>query len=578
MKLSSFPAARSYRSRPKDNASARLAVSAWLWLAFASVALAENTNQMVKPPQPVPGGLSLHPIITSLTRTQDLVTVEWFGIQGPFEVLHSTASNSNAWEQIGAPTFASKATVPVPGDLGFFRVLSGRRVSDGPGGGTMNYVGAAACADCHQETVTQWAQTPHSRALDSLKAVGQQNNSACIVCHSVGAGTPLGFTNEVRSAHLAGVQCESCHGPAANHIANVRDISVRPKVTMSSEMCGGCHNYHHPTFDEWKQSLHSVPNEDVSESIIQQGESRMLSCGPCHSGAVREALLERVEHAGAPLPSRVDAAFFPVTCAVCHDTHTTTAGSSKEPDRQLRNPLFSLKNFSYSTAASTSFQAQYDPEVNLCGQCHNMRGARWQDTSRPPHHSPQYNMLVGRGAFDAGQPSIMAHGSDLETQCVYCHNAKLPGTDATRFTSNTSHTGHTFGVTFEGCALCHITSRAAQNALTNTQSEIKLQVAAVKDLLDQWGTTKAPADLRTKYGALAWEYSVPGALSNPTNNPALAGPAAAEQARVPDAIKQARFNLYLVENDGSFGVHNGEYARLLLNLAKNGVNAELNRQ
>ena len=45
------------------------------------------------------------------------------------------------------------------------------------------------------------------------------------------------------------------------------------------------------------------------------------------------------------------------------------------------------------------------------------------------------------------------------------------------------------------------------------------------------------------------------APTNPTNNPSLRGPTSAEQAAVPDAIKQARFNLYLVQHDASFGVH-----------------------
>jgi hypothetical protein len=46
---------------------------------------------------------------------------------------------------------------------------------------------------------------------------------------------------------------------------------------------------------------------------------------------------------------------------------------------------------------------------------------------------------------------------------------------------------------------------------------------------------------------------------------------------VPDAIKQARVNLYLVENDGSFGVHNGAYSRYLLRVATTNVNLQLSQ-
>jgi hypothetical protein len=41
---------------------------------------------------------------------------------------------------------------------------------------------------------------------------------------------------------------------------------------------------------------------------------------------------------------------------------------------------------------------------------------------------------------------------------------------------------------------------------------------------------------------------------------------------VPDTIQQARFNLYLAFHDGSLGVHNGDYVRRLLNLARSNVN------
>jgi hypothetical protein len=539
----------------------------WSWCA-----LAENTNLMVKPPVALPGGLSPYPVITSITKTQDLVTLQWFGIQGPFQVLHSLAANSNAWQQVGAPTFGLKLTTSLPGDLGFFRVLSGRPVSTAQTGGTMNYVGAAVCADCHGDTHAEWSVTGHQRAFTDLQ--DQRTNTACLVCHTVGYGTPLGFKDALSTPYLAGVQCENCHGPGGSHVANIRDASARPKVTMAAEVCGGCHNYHHATFDEWGASLHATPTPDVADSILQQGESRMLSCGPCHSGAVRESLLEGLEHPGTPLPSREDAAFFGVTCGVCHDAHANMDSSPTAEDPQLRNPVYSTKNFSYSTSSSTTFAAQYDPDIQACGQCHNMRGALWQDTSRPPHNSPQYNLLIGQGAYDLGNSSIAAHGADIPNQCIRCHSASLPAAAAAS-QSSTNFQGHTFNLDFNSCALCHITALAAQNAMTNTQQQIKTQIAAVKGLLDQWATSKAPPDLQAKYGALSWEYSTPGELSNPTNNPAIIGPTSAEQANVPDAIKQARMNLYLVQHDGSFGVHNGDYTRYLLNVAKTNVNTQL---
>ena len=97
------------------------------------------------------------------------------------------------------------------------------------------------------------------------------------------------------------------------------------------------------------------------------------------------------------------------------------------------------------------------------------------------------------------------------------------------------------------------------------------QIQRMKAALDFWALMKAPASLQ-KYGARAWEYQEPGELSGPG-----ASPVAAEQSLIPDSIKRARFNLYLVLREGSFGVHNGPYASALLSAAYDSVLNELSK-
>ena len=99
-----------------------------------------------------------------------------------------------------------------------------------------------------------------------------------------------------------------------------------------------------------------------------------------------------------------------------------------------------------------------------------------------------------------------------------------------------------------------------------------MEIQRVKAWLDMWAATKAPAALWAKYGMRAWEYSTPGELS-----PGGSGPTSSEQAQIPDAIKKARFNLYLVLNDGSYGVHNGPYSVKLLDIAEDWVLGELSK-
>jgi formate-dependent nitrite reductase cytochrome c552 subunit len=157
------------------------------------------------------------------------------------------------------------------------------------------------------------------------------------------------------------------------------------------------------------------------------------------------------------------------------------------------------------------------------------------------------------------------HGK-LEKQCVTCHMATKEYVSETE----PAMTGHSFRVeVFDSCVQCHpFPELLAQFSMGARAAQIQ----EIKGLLDLWATTKAPEALRTKYGARAWEYTVPGSLSGGT-----AGPTAAEQAQIPDAIKKARFNLYLVYQDGSFGVHNPRHTLRLIDSARALIVPELNR-
>lgn len=544
--------------------------SFWPGLALgllASVALAENTNVMLKPVTTVPGGLDPHPFITGLTVTQNTATVLWDGPGGPFQLQRSPSLAPVTWQNVGLPVFAKEATGPAQDSQGFLRV-----VGDEP-----TFVGAGLCVLCHREVHHTWGGTAHAQALKTLEDIGQGNNGQCLPCHTVGYGYANGFHDAATTARLANVQCENCHGPAVRHVENVEDSFSRPAVTPAAEVCGGCHNgFHHPTFDEWKTSGHARVDPEVAGSILAQGEPRMLACGPCHSGAVRLALLKQLEKPEAPLPSREDAAYFPIACAVCHEPHDQTGQVA-----QLRNPTYSTNQFSYSTAATTSFAQQYDPSIQMCGQCHNMRGARWQDTSRPPHHSPQYNLLVGQGGNDEGVSLIATHGLKIQQQCAQCHTHPHESEDPS--SDDPNYTGHSFEVHYQGCfssdptVTCHPDGSNVELFVTLRQRDMQRRIGEVKVLLDQWATNKAPAELAARYGTLTWEYTNPGSLSNPDSLPTLRGPSTTEQTNVPPAIKQARMNLYLVEYDQSYGVHNARYARHLLGVAMTNVLEELKR-
>ncbi|HEY5914429.1 MAG TPA: hypothetical protein VJA21_27890, partial [Verrucomicrobiae bacterium] len=273
-----------------------------------------------------------------------------------------------------------------------------------------------------------------------------------------------------------------------------------------------------------------------------------------------------------------------VVCVVCHDPHgkqvhanvlsgvltntwtglvVTNTQLGATYTNQVRNPFASTRDYFLTTF--DVFTNKYDPDINVCAQCHNHRGANWRTTSSAPHHSPQYNMLLGTigeletGSLTNAANSLPASHSLIEKQCAGCHMQTAEAQDGPPEVP--AVTGHTFKVDrYDLCRNCHT---FPPELVTFTMGAISNRIQQVKRALDDWALVKQGGMLGTHYyGALAWEYTNPGDLSSGT------GPSTADQALIPDNIKKARFNLYLVLYDGSFGVHNGFLAVRLLDAAE----------
>jgi hypothetical protein len=509
-------------------------LTVFICLLFSSGGQAQNVQHLSVP---VPGGMPGTPLITGVIVGSNSVTVTWDGPSGYYQLYTKTNLSQTNWVPVGGRTNLSRrAVLPGVASNALFRI-------SGP---APHYAGWQNCIECHQPVYNTVTKTLHAQAFYVLKQFNQQTNKTCLVCHTTGFAVATGFTSAAATPQLAGVQCESCHGVAANHAANPDDPTVTPRVELAATVCGGCHT---PTFNQWQTSAHSGVVQDFNST------NNIDSCGRCHSGSVRESLLE-----GQPLP--YGDANVPIGCATCHDSHEAGANPA-----QLLNPTFSTNNYFITTSAT--FASQYNPNINLCAQCHNHRGATLTSTSRSPHHSPQYNILLGNVGELASGPAQFepaTHGLAITNQCVGCHMQKGAPQDQYHPALDT----HTFNVdTFALCLKCHPNP---EGLVQFTTTAISNQVQQVKGMLDLWALTKAPEPIRTKYGARAWEYTTPGDLS-----PGGPGPNSTEQALIPVNIQKARFDLYLVLYDGSFGVHNGPFSVTLLDTAQTWVQAELNQ-
>ena len=635
-------------------------------------------------------GVTAASIIGAPVITDTNVTLSWYGMQGWYAIEGST--DGITWSQLGnsvaATTHASSATVTNPlGVSGMFRLRQANA-----------YTGSGDCSGCHGDTYNKYATTAHATAINEILnpdgSFKPFRNASCLPCHTVGMGQSTGYTNQILTPQLANVGCESCHGPAAWHKYSDHDL-IRPAVSIDPSICGNCHqDSHHPTYEEYEESLHAQVNLDIKYgnaaasryytntaiigtnvyygyyvttnanntlktnattgivnsgyvpgSAVDPGQARAAQCGVCHSAATRYAMLSEYNDAQAGRPHPInfaapaDGAAWSATCATCHDPHATNNIS------QLRYPTRSTDFYTMPTTTdtyvgtqkstnalgvvqtetiykNTTFDSMYNPNIQVCAQCHNSRGARWDGQAytlvtnaqavvgigittplipytnsssvleystnssgygRPPHHSPQYNILVGQADTNFYvTSSIHAHGgTGNANQCVTCHAPSYA------VNANTNVTGHTFELGFQNCVQCHpgYSDAGLEAKIEDLQYQESNSVARVVSLLNQWATTPglAPDILRTNYGNRAWEFTTPGILGNPSGNTALVGPPSAYSSRfgaapagtndnlqlmIPEPIRKARFNIYMVQHDGSMGVHNPTYTKALLNNAE----------
>lgn len=403
------------------------------------------------------------------------------------------------------------------------------------------YVGSSSCANCH-----------------SSKAAGRDGSGAVTV----------DFAEWAKTKHAqVSIGCEQCHGPASIHVASPTADNILTMPTIAnSVVCGQCHTGQKSDFDV---SPHAKPVEDVMTEAKANPGFYGKTCLRCHSGPFRADLIENTVDNSVPAYQRADqidaniqaltndqivsyvnATTEAPSCVNCHDPMRTTPNLDLTGGQaQL---LRAIENSDVSVVGQPSTPVKIISTYNqICANCH-MGGssstsnpsdsALNSGTSRPNfHENPQFYMLMGLGGVTGagGVPTTMAHAS-RPGQCVGCH---MP------------NGRHSFTVSLDiSCQPCH-TPADAQARLA-VQGEIQLRLYNLVSRLQTWSkATFGDPDL--------WDYTaqVP------------AGKTAPPQSQVPIQVKRARHNYYFVLRDLSLGVHNPVYARLLLDVANQNLDA-----
>jgi Cytochrome c554 and c-prime len=125
------------------------------------------------------------------------------------------------------------------------------------------YEGSEVCRKCHKSAFKVWNNSKHSKAYLTLVNATQpslrQYDPECIVCHTVGFGNQSGFVTADKTPDLKNVGCESCHGPASEHVKNKNNAAW------------------YPLLNPWKAPEKETP-EDKTKRLLRI--DRM--CQTCH--------------------------------------------------------------------------------------------------------------------------------------------------------------------------------------------------------------------------------------------------------------------------------------------------------
>ncbi len=510
---------------------------------------------------------------------------------------------------------------------------------------------AKNCTSCHDGTkaddqFTAWSESGHAEIFTDNLNTSTHYGEGCFSCHTVGFDksvsnggfdeaadyaafldsgminkpSPNNWANVLeqypKTAKLANIQCESCHGPNNGSTLHMNDTIDSARVSISSDVCGACHGEppRHARYQQWEESGHGNYDLAISEATVEGRGSLAGHCGRCHSGQGFLAWIEQDNITkwiqGASGNATVDelAALgltenevHSQTCVACHDPHDqgTTSGKPNTATVRIEGNTKMLP---------AGFQAVGVGRGALCMTCHNTRNGAHNDRVTPriddhaPHVAAQADVLMGENAFFVSVGNRSSH-SYIENTCTNCHMDLTP--PPAELSYNLGGTNHTFEASLESCSSCHgvFDGGSLQESTHAKLEELKAAIgkaiiAEIKnqtgmdrtvvlkgfgedgaDVVIKSGGTVSAVELLESHGRMVMDITVKGItyehvrLSTDTEVKSLSGKVLMTllDSDYGQIIAKAGWNYFLFHGDGSEGVHNPSFTLNTLNASINAL-------
>jgi len=261
------------------------------------------------------------------------------------------------------------------------------------------YVGAEVCAQCHYDKYVSYMNQLHSQSKDPR--------------------TPA-----------ARYGCESCHGPASNHVKGGGGRGVGGLMTFSKEptekrnaVCLQCHTrgnqalWHGSTHDQRKlacMECHAV--HGGNQKLLAQPSQQQL-CTKCHQ-QIRQALMKPSHH-----PIREEK----LQCTNCHNPHGT------QTQRLISANSVNDKCYECHAEKRGPFLWEHPPVRENCLNCHD------------PHGSAHEPMLIVKKPLLCQR----CHSNQFHPSTLYARNPAQAGANTSVYTMQPQ-------LLYRGCTNCHV--------------------------------------------------------------------------------------------------------------------------
>ena len=313
-------------------------------------------------------------------------------------------------------------------------------------------------------------------------------------------------------------------GPAGSDGIDGVDGSDGTDGVAGNAACLSCHNMavKDAITTQYLGTLHATSQTFYpgSPTTVSYAGGRN-DCAKCHS---TEGFIETL-WTGAdttanniPLPQGL-------RCETCHDFHSSLDFENEQNSALRATDAITL----IAGDVEVGFE---NVESNLCMNCHQARTSPADDADGSamvfvsphygPHHAPQANFINGIGGYEFGAALSTSGLHESGSDCISCHMHE----------GGTETGGHTWAPGIEACTTCHLDA---------TDFDVNGGETEIKGLMDDLTAALITAGMLDADG-----HAIEGV---------------SYQA---DSVG-AMWNLLLLEEDKSHGIHNPAYAKALLN-------------